>query len=242
MNRHPGFVVVALMAWLLYPAIAGAFPMLVEDFEDGVADGFTEVDGNEGGSSQNGVWAVVDEGGNAVYSQTNGSLVNGSGSRLGACSLAPGLYDSFTLDIDVRADDTNSYADAAVIFGWQDNDSYYYAMFNKAADANQAFVVTNGSRTQVGSDFSYAGGVPWGDNEFHHVALTRSAGTGDISIQVDGETIFTGTDTTYGAGRVGVGAYNDAASFDNLRIVPEPTTFALAAFGLLGLARRRRKR
>ena len=59
-------------------------------------------------------------------------------------------------------------------------------------------------------------------------------------MSIDGLLVFGAIDTTFGAGRVGVGAFNDAASFDNfnlqsLQVVPEPATVLLAALGGLCL-------
>jgi hypothetical protein len=225
-------------------------PVLVqsEDFEDSVADGFTLVDGNAGGSGNDGVWSIIDESGNHVYGQTNGSLAEGSGSRLGAYSLAAPQVDNFRLAVDLRVDDTNSYADAAIVFGWQDNENYYYTLFNKTGSANEVFRVESGSRNKIGATFDPNGGA---DGGFHLVEIERLADTGLITMSVDGLDVFETIDATFGSGRVGIGAFNDAASFDNFTlyslepqrtVIPEPATLAiwslLAGLGMVVACRR----
>jgi len=74
------------------------------------------------------------DGDNAYWlNSTNfGSPGNG---LLGEYSLLPGEYGDFTFTAQARlADDVsgtaNLTADYAVVFGYQDADNYYYAMFN----------------------------------------------------------------------------------------------------------------
>lgn len=214
-----------------YQAFANSF--------DVDAAGFTPIDGNEGGSSNDGQWQVA----GGVYSQTNSNLANGSGSRLGAYSLADPVVPGFRLNVDVRLDDQNGAGDAGIVFGWQDNANYYYVLFNESASNNDLFVVQDGTRTELVADFMSGFTV----GQFYHMELERHLENGLIVLSVDGTEVLRTLDLTFGAGRVGIGAYNDAASFDNFvletRDVPEPASMVLvglASAGVLGYVRRRR--
>ena len=224
---------------------------LFENFEDGVADGFTVIDAN-GSATPDADWQVIDDGGDLVYRQTERSLQSGDGGTgdgtLGAISLAPGSWTDVTISVQLRLDNDNSSDDGGLVWGYQDEAHYYMALFNRESDNNEVFSVTgtgpdDKSRTQIGGamDYSGLGGVPFLDDAYHDVVLSFDATTGDIVITVDGTQVFAATDTTYtSAGQAGVGAYNDAPYFDDVSIVPEPASLAALAVGAVALIRRKR--
>jgi len=210
-----------------------------EDFDDGTADGFTVFDGSGGSNDPN---FQVNSG---IYQQTNSDMDTGSGTNLGGYALAEPNVSSFMLNIDVRLDDVindpgNTAADAALVFGWQDTDNFYQILFNKDATFNEVFKVVDGVRTQIGGDFN-SNDIE--DGAFHNITLDRNIATGGISLFIDSDEVFHLTDFTFGAGRVGVGALNDAASFDNFYLATVPTPAALpAGLALMGMLTMRRKR
>ena len=234
-----------------------AAAVVVEDFEDGVADGFTVVDGNGSATDNNGAFRVVTEGANNVYSQTNGGLANGNATggdgqgKLGSYSLAPETFGVLEASLRVRLDSTANdfgFGDAAVIFGHQDNDNYYAVIFNETAANNQVIALVGDARFVIGGSFDGNGpgtGSAAAAGVFYDLLLRHDPTAGNVSLSVDGTEVYNVTDPVFSAfatGGFGVGAVNDAASFDDIVAVnvPEPATAAL--FGALGLAGLRRRR
>jgi hypothetical protein len=61
------------------------------------------------------------------------------------------------------------------------------------------------------------------DNDFHHIEVNRIGR--DITIKYDSDPIITVTDSTFGSGQIGFGSMDDGASFDNVRILADTSTF-----------------
>ncbi|QNN21261.1 hypothetical protein HED60_02920 [Planctomycetales bacterium ZRK34] len=209
-----------------------------EDFEDGIADGFTVYDTSGGSSNPD---FQINAG---VYSQANSNMDSGANGKLGGYALASPVVGAFTLDVDIRLDDVindpgNVAADAGLVFGWQDVDNFYQLVFNEDAGLNEVFKIVAGVRTQIGSDFAPSGIQ---DGAFHNVVLDRNVATGGITLFIDGLEVFDLVDYTFGSGRVGIGSINDAASFDNFLLTAVPAPAALpAGLALMGLAVTRRR-
>ncbi len=182
----------------------------VDDFEGGTADGWTPL------TPAN--WSVVmDEGDQAYYLNTT-AFASPGGGRLGEYSLLPGTYGDFTFSAQARLGDdvtSNAFADYAVVFGFQDADNYYYVLFNNDQDATQLFKVVEGNRSALAT-----AGDDWlNDNAYHSVKVSRVGS--NIKIHFDDNLIMSTSDSTFGAGRVGVGSFNDAAYFDEVRVSRE---------------------
>src|SRR6185436_15499919 len=147
-----------------------------------------------------------------------------SGSRLGEYSLVKARnYADFVFSARVRSSEnfaTNPNADHAVLFGGQDGDNYYYVMFNRNAANTQLFKVVGGVRQPALANGNYA--IP--DNEYHPVEVSRAGSL--ITVKADGAVIMQANDATFGAGRVGIGAFNDAAWWDDITIAVPGTIFS----------------
>jgi len=114
----------------------------------------------------------------------------------------------------------SAWNDAAIIFGYQDANNYYYVSLNESNDGNTKGLikVVGGSPTElddigitVTSDTDYA------------IEIERSGSS--ISVSVNSSSVASATDSTFTSGKAGLGSYNDGASFDNL-IVSTPDTVA----------------
>jgi hypothetical protein len=215
-----------------------------EDFSDGIAQGFTVIDGNGPTRINDAIFAVIDEDGNFIYQQINNELDHGdpapglpaTARTLGGYALLPGAYGSFVATLDVRADSpTPTLADAAITFGNQDNGNYYIVGFNNSNQFMQMLRVVDGHRSDIGPIFDLTGlGInPFAafPRQFVRVKLTRLL-SGTIELSLNGVPVYSDFDTTFGVGRFGIGAFNDAASFDNIviRAVPEPHSLLLWMF------------
>ena len=181
---------------------------LSDDFQDQTATGWTAQTASR--------WSVVQDGGSYAYSLNTSSYDPQSGDRLGEYALLPGAYGDFELSLQARLGDSiasNPQADYAVVFGYQDADNYYYMMFNADMAYTQLYKVVNGSRVVVASAAS-----DWlNDEAYHSIGVTRSGNA--ISVTFDGATVVSATDSSFGAGQVGVGSFNDAAYFDDIQLV-----------------------
>ncbi len=188
---------------------------IADGFEDGTADGWTPSDASR--------WTVeMDKGSMAYYLATSSGSPGGG--RLGEYSLLPGEYGDFTIMLRARLSDdvaANATADYAVVFGFQgsdsshpqDSDSYYYMLFNNNPDYNQLFKVVDGNRTLLAT----ADSGDWlNDNAYHSIKINRTGST--ISVYFDDTLILKTDDSSLGAGRVGVGSYNDSAYFDDVSV------------------------
>jgi hypothetical protein len=164
-------------------------------------------------------WEISSESGNDMYSISTTSYSN-DGDKLGEYSiLQDRTYGNFTLTLQVMSDEdlsSNSFADYAAIFGWQDSENYYYMVASSDPRYSELFVVESGTRTSLGQ----APSPLIQDNVWHILQVTRS---GDqITVEHDGEVVIEAQDSTYLNGQVGIGSYNDAAHFDDIEVTGDP--------------------
>jgi hypothetical protein len=162
-------------------------------------------------------WAIINDGGNLRYGlNTNGYLAL-SGSRMGEMSLLNNeTFSNFRIQVNVRSTEdlvANPSADHCLVFGYVNSSNYYYAMLSASAATTQLFKVVNGVRQNIGLPATVRG-VP--NNLINAVTLER-VGTA-IRVYLNGTQILSGTDSVIPTGRVGIGSFNDAALWDDIRI------------------------
>ncbi|MCF6323919.1 MAG: DUF5011 domain-containing protein [Gammaproteobacteria bacterium] len=177
-----------------------------DGFEDGNADGWTPLTESR--------WEVVLDEGNYVYWLNTTAFSQGLERQLGEYSLLSGAYGDFTFTARARLGDdvdSNALADYAVVFGFQDEDNYYFVMFNNQQGATQLLKFENGIRTALATA---AAGL--NDNDYHSIEVRRAGSV--ISVFFDGALMLSGNDDSLGAGQVGVGSYNDSAYFDDVSV------------------------
>jgi len=231
----------------------------------------TEDEDFEGESGLPAGWKLVDNTtGTPVFSIVTGH--DGSGGSSGSAGHIGGTYDPganntpggwfqspvardgaspFTLTYDVKVEQEGTADDSTVLFGDIDNDDYYVLYVTEVDANNDLFRVTNGVRGGPIED-GYASGVL--DDTWYRATVTwtpTSGTTGTLSVDVVDPSTSTSVGGFTQTGLVmddtvqfGFGSFNDQASYDNISVIPEPSTFALAASGLLGLlacGRRRRR-
>jgi hypothetical protein len=168
-------------------------------------------------------WSVAMDGGGLRYGINTTNYAERSGARLGEYSLVRGrTYGDFAFSARVRRAENvaaNAMGDHAVVFGLQDASNYYYAMFNRTAAETRLFKVVGGVRQPALAIGNYT--IP--DNEYHQVEVSRNGSL--ITVKADGAVLMQANDATFGAGRVGIGAFNDAAWWDDVAIAV-PTSFS----------------
>jgi hypothetical protein len=87
-------------------------------------------------------------------------------------------------------------------------------MFNKADSNTGIYKIVNGERQTV----SVATGSWITDNNFHDIEISKIGRC--ITVTFDLNTVLSTEDSTCSSGQIGVGSFNDAASFDDVSIIP----------------------
>lgn len=194
------------LAWMAAGTIAAilcsqsvsATVIIDEDFSSG-ASNFTAVAG--------GTWSVSS--GRYVVSSPATGPSNGV---LGNISIHDTTVSGdFILSAVMNLTATSSWDDAVVIFGYQDDENYYYVSLNENNDGytKGIFKVVSGSATQL-ADIT----VTVEDDTDYDIEIERSGSS--IVARVDNSQVASATDSTFTSGQVGFGTYNDAAQFDDL--------------------------
>lgn len=135
---------------------------------------------------------------------------------------------SFEMTFRVRSThDTGNHRDCCVFFGHQDPEHFYYVHLGAKPDpASGQIMIVNGEPRRPLTENKKT--VPW-DDQWHRVKLVRDVEGGRIEIYFDDMQTphMSVQDTTFGAGRVGIGSFDDQNEFDDVQIValatkPEP--------------------
>jgi hypothetical protein len=111
------------------------------------------------------------------------------------------------------------HRDMCLFFGYQDPAHFYYVHMAKAMDdhANQIFIVNGADRVKISTRTSK--GTPW-DDQWHSVKVVRTIADGGIAIYWDDmkTPIMTATDKTFTWGQVGLGSFDDAGNWDDVKL------------------------
>ena len=171
-------------------------------------------------------WSVVNESGdNALFLNTS-AYDPLSGLRLGEHITSPESYSDFSLSAEVKSNESagNANVDYALVFGFQDGENYYYMLFYRTMSNAQLFLVDEGVRQEIATVTESL----LIDDEYHDVEVQR---TGDaIEVRFDNTVVLQIVDSTFLAGKVGLGSYNDSAYFDNIRITAATNTITDVIF------------
>jgi len=130
------------------------------------------------------------------------------------------VVGDFELTVSVRSTEPDyGHRDACIVFGFVDEAHFYYVHLGKATDphCNQIFIVDGADRKAITTKTS--DGTPW-DDEWKRVKVTRDAKSGDIEVFFDDfeKPVMTASDTTFTAGKVGVGSFDDRADWDDFEL------------------------
>lgn len=129
------------------------------------------------------------------------------------------VVGSVEVEAEVRLDTpvTVSNRDVIIVFGYRSDTEFYYVHLsqdNTIYPHNGIFVVNKADRLRIDHQWNGQVGAPPAvtDANWHKVLVRHCAGTGEISVFMDGATtpLMTAKDRTFGWGRTGFG------SFDNI--------------------------
>jgi hypothetical protein len=167
-------------------------------------------------------WTRVDEKGQWRLAVT-ASSPTAAREGLGTYALLKGNeVGDFTLDFTARslAANDNDAADLAVVFAYRDGDNYCYLLMNSHPEYSRLYRVESGQRHGMARTQRPA----ITDRKDHRFCVQRKDKT--IRAWRDGVLLLeTEDDALSHKGRLGVGAFNDPVSFDDIRVrdaaVPE---------------------
>jgi hypothetical protein len=146
--------------------------------------------------------------------------------------LAKGpVVGSSRIDARVRLDTAVSVSnrDVIIVFGYRDDTHFYYAHLssdNTIYPHNGIFVVNGVDRLRIDHQWNGNRLFPHGappavsDADWHDVRVKHCADTGEIAVYVDGEEKprMTAVDTTFDAGRVGFGSFDNIGRLRDLTV------------------------
>ena len=223
--KKAGVAIVLSMA-MAVPAQAQVF---LDDFNDNTNTGWTFLDRSAGTALSPDIGGgpgsplFIEQNGQLEQTVDNYSFPNTSAPALGAIALAPGTYESPTIQVDFTSlEPGNGNQDQDIVFGYQDEDNFFYIETIANGGLNVMSNV-NGVRSTVGGQ---------GGNTFMHetttVQVSHNGTVGTVQITYDlggaGENVVNVTDPVFeltGAFQVGVASNNDAFAIDNFTVVSE---------------------
>jgi hypothetical protein len=215
---------------LLGPAAAHAaepeLPILLkEDFEQGMARWQPTDD------PANSVWKVVEQAGRAGVPPF-GTRVNHVLRVTGQSKYQPPhrsphsivwLKDIVVKDFELTArvqntrPDAGPHRDLCLFWGYQDPARYYYVHLGARPDpaACQIFIVNDAPRAPITTNEPK--GTPW-TNGWHTVKVVRRVADGTMEVYFDDmeKPVMTAKDSKFGAGRIGLGTFDDHGNFDDV--------------------------
>jgi hypothetical protein len=113
-----------------------------------------------------------------------------------------------------------------IVFAYRDAAHFDYAHFSvdtgtKQPVHNGVFHVYGGERVRISSEQGPAAFSATG--RWHHVKLTHDARTGKVSVLVNGAAMpaLDAVDKSLGAGRVGIGSFDETGVYKNISIMAE---------------------
>ncbi len=137
-------------------------------------------------------------------------------------ALLPDRWRDAELTVEARSLEPDSKVgkDIVLLFGYQDAEHFYYAHVSNDSDGRTHSIIMRveaSGRTPIHLEEAPepALGSGWQTLRVSHGA------NGEIVVRVDEreEPVLTANDTSYPAGRMGFGSFNDTAEFDEARIV-----------------------
>jgi hypothetical protein len=163
-----------------------------DDFEDGVADGWTE---------SGGTWTVVSDG-TKVYRQggTSGDGISAAGD-VG--------WTDFTVEVRAKPVGFNAGGGfVRLLARYRDTGNYYYLVL-RSTQVLELKKMVGGTATTLGSKSFTVTTEGW------HTLRLEVVGT-SLKGYVNGALQLSATDSQLGSGRIGVGTYNASAVFDDM--------------------------
>lgn len=135
--------------------------------------------------------------------------------------LADRQFDDFILEVDMlQTGREYGHRDMCIFFGLQSPQEFYYVHLATKADPNahNVFIVNHAPRKNFADKTT--DGVNWGLEVWHRVRVERRVREGTIKVFFDDleKPVMEAKDTTFGAGHIGFGSFDDTGKVKNIRI------------------------
>ncbi|MEW9700481.1 right-handed parallel beta-helix repeat-containing protein [Paenibacillus sp. SI8] len=191
----------SLIAGVLLVSQAFAANVFSDNFDDGNANGWV---------TQNGSWAVVQDGSSYVYQQSSTSE--------GRASAGSTAWTDYAVEASVNVTNWNGSNRAYVAGRYTDGNNFYAAsLYNSSGGKLEIRKKVSGSTTTLATkDFTLAAGT------WYTVKLEMAGST--IRMYVNGTLQLTATDTSLTSGAIGLVAYKTAAKFDQVVVTDSSGT------------------
>ena len=138
-------------------------------------------------------------------------------------ALAEPAFSRVTVEADVKPLGHS----LLIVFAYRDAAHFNYAHFSTDTGSKQpvhngVFHVYGGERVRISSEggpASFAEAERW-----YHVRLTYDAAGGSVAVTVDGKAVpaLHAVDLSLGAGKVGLGSFDETAEYKNVKITGTP--------------------
>ncbi|MGH7794694.1 MAG: family 16 glycoside hydrolase [Candidatus Binatia bacterium] len=177
--------------------------LLSDNFNDGDYTGWTMLD-EAGTTNAPSAWAVSS--GALVQTSNIGSTDN----DIGTFALyTRGSWTDYTASLNLTSGDNDSIG---VMFRYNDNDNYYRFSWNAQSSRRRLEKIRNGGATVLAEDSqAYAAGRTYG--------LKISAKGTSLQVHIDGQLIFSVTDSTFAGGTIALySSHNTGSAFDNVLV------------------------
>lgn len=135
-------------------------------------------------------------------------------------------FGSFVMDCELRQTGKEyGHRDMCVFFNLQDRSNFYYSHIATKTDdhAHNIFIVNDRPRTKISTRTT--AGHDWSRHDWHRVRVHRDLASGEIAIYVNDldEPIMRASDTTFGAGYLGFGTFDDTGKVRRIRVYAPDT-------------------
>ena len=183
---------------------------IYDDFEDGGRLNWTPKTPSR--------WSLEKDGTRSTY-HLNTTDYSQNGDMPGEYSLLSDFeFKDFVMEVTVRQpeyyESSNAFADYGIIFGYTDDNNFYYFLANKDNGSNELFRVTSGVRYSL---LNLATALIT-DDEYHTIVIEVVDGNfyvylkeGDYDWEVEED---------FPEGKVGLCSFNDEVYFDAFKITP----------------------
>ncbi len=187
-----------------------------ENFEDSSLDSWEFTDST--------AWKIERDGNSKVLCQFKASDYQPEVRSPHNIAWIKDLYVSdFVIDVKLKSTGRNyGHRDMCVFFNGIDPSHFYYVHMAPAPpsdnNANKIMIVNGEPRKNIAAKTNP--GLEWKDDNYHHIRVVRDTKSGAIKVYFDDmeETALEAKDTTFKAGRIGFGNFDDTGCIDNIQI------------------------
>lgn len=141
--------------------------------------------------------------------------------------LKPYNVGNFELQVIAKSnkDTTIKARDICLFFGYQDSIRFYYAHFSAISENihNIIAIVNKADRFKINTEPVGTTKALLKDYKYHTLKIKRTVDNGTIEASIDGKLIMTAVDSTFLDGKIGIGSFDDVATFKSVKLWGEKT-------------------